>query len=40
MEILVEHLTLFGFDFQNWMLIAMGLLVAYIIFVWRARSRN
>jgi hypothetical protein len=36
---LIERFTFLGFDFQNWMLIAIGLMAAFIFFVWKTRNR-
>ncbi|WP_323050069.1 hypothetical protein [Caballeronia mineralivorans] len=40
MQFLVEHITVLGFEIQNWMLIALGVLVAYILFLWKTRDRG
>jgi hypothetical protein len=37
-QFLVEHFNLLGFEVQNWMIIAVGLIIAYIVFVWRTRD--
>ncbi len=39
MQFLIEHFTVLGFEVQNWMLIVVGLIAAYILFVWKARDR-
>jgi hypothetical protein len=36
---LVEHFTFLGFEGQNWMLIVVGLIAAFIVFVWKTRDR-
>jgi hypothetical protein len=38
-QFLVEHFTLLGFEIQNWMLIVVGVIVAFSLFVWRTRDR-
>jgi hypothetical protein len=37
-QFLVEHFNLLGFEVQNWMIIVVGLIIAYIVFVWRTRD--
>jgi hypothetical protein len=39
-DFLVAHFDLLGFDVQNWMLIAVGLIIASVLFVWRTRDRS
>jgi hypothetical protein len=34
---LVEHFSILGFDGQNWMLLAVGLIAAFLFFVWKTR---
>jgi hypothetical protein len=36
---LVEGFTFLGFDVQNWMLVVVGLVAAFILFVWKTRDR-
>jgi hypothetical protein len=36
---LVEGFTFLGFDVQNWMLVVVGLIAAFIFFVWKTRDR-
>jgi hypothetical protein len=36
---LIEHFTVLGFEVQNWMLIVVGLIAAFILFVWRTNDR-
>jgi hypothetical protein len=38
-QFLVEHFTFLGFEVQNWMLIVVGLIAAYVLFVWATRDR-
>jgi hypothetical protein len=38
-QFLIEHFTFLGFEVQNWMLIVVGLVAAYILFVWKTRDR-
>jgi uncharacterized membrane protein YobD (UPF0266 family) len=40
LQFLVEHVTVLGFEIQNWMLIALGVLVAYILFLRKTRDRS
>ena len=40
MQFLVEHFTFLGFEIQNWMLIVLGVLVAYILFLRKTRDRS
>jgi hypothetical protein len=39
-QFLVEHFSLLGFEIQNWMLIVLGVLVAYILFLRKTRDRS
>ena len=39
MQFLVERFTLFGFEGQNWMLILIGVVAAFLFFVWKTRDR-
>jgi len=39
-QFLVGHFTFLGFEGQNWMLIATGLIAAFIFFVWKTRDRS
>jgi hypothetical protein len=39
MQSLVEHFSFLGFEGQNWMLIVVGLIAAFIFFVWKTRDR-
>jgi len=34
---LTERFTLFGVTFQNWMLIALAVIVVSVVFTWLAR---
>ena len=34
-EFLVGSFTFFGFAFQNWMPIVVGMVVAYIVYLWK-----
>jgi hypothetical protein len=38
-QFLIQGFTVLGFDVQNWMLIVVGLIAAYILFVWKTRDR-
>jgi hypothetical protein len=38
-EFLVESFNFLGFDVQNWMLVVIGMVAAFIFFVWRTRGR-
>jgi hypothetical protein len=38
-QFLIQGFTVLGFEVQNWMLIVVGLIAAYILFVWRTRDR-
>jgi len=38
-QFLIEHFTFLGFEGQNWMLILVGLIAAFILFVWITRDR-
>ena len=35
----VLAVTVLGFEVQNWMLIVVGVIAAYILFVWKTRDR-
>jgi hypothetical protein len=39
-QFLIEHFTVLGFEIQNWMLIAVAVVVAYILFIWKTRDRS
>jgi disulfide bond formation protein DsbB len=36
---LIEHFTFLGFEIQNWMLIVVGVIAVFILFIWKARDR-
>jgi hypothetical protein len=38
-QFLVERFTFLGFDGQNWMLILIGVVAAFLFFVWKTRDR-
>jgi hypothetical protein len=38
-QFLIEHFTLLGFEVQNWMLIVIGMIAAFVLFVWKTRDR-
>jgi H+/gluconate symporter-like permease len=38
-QFLVEHFTVFGFEGQNWMLILIAVVAAFLFFVWTTRDR-
>jgi hypothetical protein len=38
-QFLIEHFTVLGFEVQNWMLIVVGMIAAFILFVWKSRDR-
>jgi H+/gluconate symporter-like permease len=38
-QFLIEHFTLLGFEGQNWMLIMITLVAAFVFFVWKTRDR-
>jgi hypothetical protein len=38
-QFLVERFTFLGFEGQNWMLILIGVVAAFLFFVWRTRDR-
>jgi hypothetical protein len=38
-QFLIQGFTVLGFEVQNWMLIVVGLIAAYILFVWKTRDR-
>jgi len=37
-QYLIEPFTFLGFEGQNWMLIVVGLIAAFVLFVWRTRG--
>jgi hypothetical protein len=39
-QFLIEHFTFLGFEVQNWMLIVIGLIAVFILFVWKTRDRT
>ncbi len=39
MQFLIEHFAFLGFEVQNWMLIVVGVIAAYILYVWKTRDR-
>ena len=39
MQFLIQGFTVLGFEVQNWMLIVVGLIAAFILFVWKTRDR-
>ena len=39
-QFFVEHFTVLGFEIQNWMLIVVAVVAAYILFVWKTRDRS
>jgi hypothetical protein len=39
-QFLVEPFTFLGFQGQNWMLIVVAMIAAYLAFVWKTGSRN
>jgi hypothetical protein len=39
-QFLIEHFTVLGFEIQNWMLIVLGMIAAFILFVWKTRDRS
>jgi len=39
-QFLVGHFTFLGLEVQNWMLIVIGLIAAFILFVWQTRDRT
>jgi hypothetical protein len=38
-QFLIEHFTFLGFEIQNWMLVVVGLIAAYMLLVWMSRDR-
>jgi hypothetical protein len=38
-QFLIGHFTLLGFEGQNWMLIVLGLIAAFIFFVLKTHTR-
>ena len=39
MQFLIQGFTVLGFEVQNWMLIVVGVIAAYILYVWKTRDR-
>ena len=39
MQFLVERFTFLGIEGQNWMLILIGVIAVFLIFVWKTRDR-
>jgi H+/gluconate symporter-like permease len=39
-QFLIGHFNFLGFEGQNWMIIVIGLIAAFIIFVSKTRNRN
>jgi len=39
-QFLIERFSFFGFEGQNWMPIAAGLIVVFILFFWITRNRS
>lgn len=40
MKFLVEHISIFGVDLQNWMLIVLGMTAVYALFSWKTSDRT
>jgi hypothetical protein len=40
MQFLVEHVSVFGVDLQNWMLIVLGMTAVYALFSWKTGDRT
>jgi hypothetical protein len=38
-QFLVQEISLFGLKVQNWMLIVLVLVIAFVLFAWGTRSR-
>jgi H+/gluconate symporter-like permease len=38
-QFLIEHFTFLGFEGQNWMLILIGVIAAFLFFVWKTHDR-
>jgi hypothetical protein len=38
-QFLIERFTFLGFEVQNWMLVVVGLIAAYMLLVWMSRDR-
>jgi hypothetical protein len=38
-QFLIQSFTILGFEVQNWMLIVVGMIAAYTLFVWKTRDR-
>jgi hypothetical protein len=39
LQFLIQKINILGFEGQNWMLIVMGLVAAFIFFAWKTRDR-
>jgi hypothetical protein len=39
LQFLVDHFSFLGFEGQNWMLVMVGLIAAFIFFVLKTRDR-
>ena len=39
MQFLIQGFTVLGFEVQNWMLIVVGVIAAFVLFVWKTRDR-
>jgi hypothetical protein len=39
-QFLVDHFSFLGLELQNWMLIAVALVAAFIVLAWKSRDRN
>ncbi|WP_256375174.1 MULTISPECIES: hypothetical protein [unclassified Bradyrhizobium] len=39
MQFLIQPFHILGFEGQNWMLIVVGVVVAFVLFVWATRDR-
>jgi hypothetical protein len=40
LQFLVERFTFLGFEGQNWMLMAAGVIAASVFFAWKSRDRS
>jgi hypothetical protein len=38
-QFLIERFTFLGFEGQNWMLVVVALIAAFIFFVWKTHDR-
>jgi hypothetical protein len=38
-QFLVQEISLFGFKVQNWMLIVLVLVIAFMLFAWGTRNK-